>query len=59
MSEIAVEETDWAAMLAGEIMSSDTPTYAEVGEQNVRERYGPVRRIKDMGEREDEKDAIV
>ena len=40
-------------------MSSDTPTYAEVGEQNVRERYGPARRIKDMGEREDEKDADI
>ena len=35
-------------------MSSDIPTYAEVGEDNVRERYGPVRLIKEMGEREDE-----
>ena len=52
MSEIAVEETDWAAMLAGEIMSDDFPTYAEIGEQNIRERYGPLGRLVDMGEQE-------
>ena len=33
-------------------MSSDIPTYAEIGEQNIRERYGPLGRLVDMGEQE-------
>ena len=36
----------------GCIMSDDFPTYAEIGEQNIRERYGPLGRLVDMGEQE-------
>jgi hypothetical protein len=37
-------------------MSAEFPTFAEVGEYNIRERYGSIARLKDMSEREDDKE---
>lgn len=40
-------------------MSSDNPTFSEQGEENIRERYGSIRCIKDMGEREDDNNNVL
>ena len=37
-------------------MSAEFPTYAEIGEENIREHYGSIARLKDMSEREDDKE---
>jgi len=37
-------------------MSDEHPTYSEVGECNIRERYGSISRLVDMRERDDDKE---
>ena len=37
-------------------MIDEHPTYSEVGECNIRERYGSISRLVDMRERDDDRD---
>ena len=37
-------------------MSNDFPTLSEVAESNIRERFGCIPKLIDMGEREDDRD---
>jgi len=40
-------------------MSSDNPTFSEQGEENIHDRYGIIRRIKDMREGEDDNNNVL